>query len=568
MFKIVEQMTEHRDSNPIALRVLEQHVKKIARPEISGFARAAVSGTFLYTLGGNVSSALIATAHMPMVVAPYLSGAYGAKNTTAAVGFATKVFMNSGMRRKVKMSGTDKTEMLRAAPSIDNYDFTNKNLPDDIKVLEQLASLAAAQGMLTRTITGDLLDLEGNRGGVLDRVNNVMGFMFQQSERMTRQVSMVAAYRLELEKIQKDKNLPDLMSVPLEDRQAAAQKAIDLAEFLNGSSSSNSAPLIAKNSWGKVILMYKRFGLSMYYTLFRTASDMLASEDPATRAAAKRQIAGIFGMSALLAGVQGVPMFGTFALVYNLFLKGDDEEDAETFLRKYMNEGVFNGAVNYFTGTATANRISLSDLLIQDTNYKEKDGLVLGALSVLGGPVYGVADRIRRGVGQIADGQMERGLEQVLPSAVANVFKGYRYGTEGATTLRGDPITGEIGPMHALGQAFGFAPAEYVRQSEENAALKNIERRVITKRTDLMRKYFVAWRAGDYDAAQQYETELYAMNDRWPGLVTSKNLRESIKRHIATSNKMHYGITLNPLIRRQLLDDVADWDRDDTTFWN
>jgi hypothetical protein len=42
MFKIVEQMTEHRDSNPIALRVLEQHVKKIARPEISGFARAAV----------------------------------------------------------------------------------------------------------------------------------------------------------------------------------------------------------------------------------------------------------------------------------------------------------------------------------------------------------------------------------------------------------------------------------------------------------------------------------------------------------------------------------------------
>jgi hypothetical protein len=571
MFKLRDEMAEHKnDANEIAFKVLERHIQTIARPNISEFARLLTSSTFLYTLGGNVSSAVIATAHVPMVVAPYLAGEYGSvKNTTAAIGFATKVFTNSGVKQKVKMSGTNKTETLNAAPSLDNYDYTDKSLPDDVKVLEQLADLAVQQGMLTRTITADTLNLVDNvKNTALDKVNNIMGFMFHQAERMTRQVSMVAAYRLELERVQKTMGLPNLISIPVEARREAAQKAIDVAEFLNGSSSSNSAPLIAKNSLGKVLLMYKRFGLSMYYTLFRTAKDMLASEDSATRQAAKRQIAGIFGMSALLAGAQGVPMFGMFALVYNLFLKGDDEEDAETALRKYMGEGVFNGAVNYFTGTAVANRIGLSDLLIQDTNYKEQDGFVQAALSVFGGPVVGVATRLGRGVGQIADGHTERGLEQILPSSIANVFKGYRYGTEGATTLRGDPITGEIGPMHALGQAFGFAPAEYVRQSEENAALKNIERRVITKRTELMRKYFVAWRAGDYDAALAFEAEMYAMNDKWPGLVTPKSIRESLRRHVETSEKMHYGITLNPLIRRQLLEDVADWDRDDTTFWN
>ena len=185
---------------------------------------------------------------------------------------------------------------------------------------------------------------------------------------------------------------------------------------------------------------------------------------------------------------------------------------------------------------------------------------MLSFLQLAGGPVYGVADRLVRGGKMIMDGEVQRGMEQVMPAAFGNLAKGYRFATEGANTLRGDPIVGDIGAMHSLAQAFGFAPAEYTRQLEINASLKNIERRVLENRTKLLRKYYIAMRSGDGDDARDYLKDLLELGRKHPGLVTADTIQRSMKQHMRTSATMYHGVTLNKLMRAELLRNAAEFD--------
>jgi len=575
MYKLRDEMQEYVDTKDrteearMLFDTMDRHIKSMVSPDISPFAKLTTSTAFGWTLGFNVSSALVNTTQLPMVVMPYLGGKYGYGDANKAIGAATRLFFGSGRKRKAKTVGGGDPVELTAGYSIDNYDFDalakKKDLTDNEKAildLRELAELSSQYGLLSRSMTSDVLE-SGAADGPLAKINAWSGFVFHHGERMNRQVSMVAAYRLELERMRKANGGKELTA---QDRTAAAEEAIRSAELLNGGASANSAPLLAKNSIGKMVFMYKRYGVSMYYMLFKTTHDALIGEDPQVRAAAKRQIAGIYASTALLAGAQGIPMFGLVSALYNLFLKGDDDDDFETAARKYMGEGRFNGALNYLTGTAVANRIGLTDLLLHDTGYRDQDNAVLSFLQLFGGPVYGVGDRIIRGVKLIFDGETLRGLEQVAPAGFGNVIKGGRFLAEGTNTMRGDPIVGEVGLGHSLAQALGFAPAEYMRQLEENAVEKNVERRTLEKRTNLLRKYYVALRAGDGDAASDYMEELVKLGQKHPGLVTPTVIKNSLAQHMRTTATMYHGVTFNKLMRNELLANAAEFDRDVSIF--
>jgi hypothetical protein len=567
MYKLRDEMEtfvktkNNTDTANSLLTELNNHIRTLVSPNISPLSKALTSTAFFWTLGGNLSSVIINSSHVPLVVMPYLGGKYGYTETTKAIGEATRIFFGSGVKRSTQMSGTvigkdgSKIQM-RTAFSLDNYDFANKNTPDNIKELEELAKLANEYGLLDRSLMQDILE-SNKEETILDKIQKYASFLFHHGERMNNQVTMMASYKLILDKMRGK----DGTTTP-EQRQDAARQAITETELLIGGASAGSAPLLAKNSLGKVLFMYKRYGVSMYYMLFKTTRDMLAAEDPQVRAAAKRQIAGIYASSALLAGVQGVPMFGVAAVLYNMF-NADDEDDFETAARKYLGEGVFNGALNYLTGTAVSNRIGLTDLLIQSTGYKDQENIILSILQLVGGPVYGVGDRIASGVDLIKDGEFQRGLEKITPAAISNAMKAIRFATEGATTLRGDPIVGEIGFGSVFGQFFGFAPAEYTRKIEINASLKNIERSVIEDRTKLLRKYYIAMRNGDSEEAADILEKMSKLSEKHPGkAITADTIRTSMATHMKTSAEMYAGITLDKGLRAELMARAAEFDGD------
>jgi len=538
---------------------LNQRIDFAISPSVPTWSKLATSFGFNMTLGFNVSSAIVNMAQVPLVVMPYLGGKYGYGVTSVALGRAARIFTGSGFDREVEMLvPTDKGEKsvkVRAFPSIDNYDFSKNT---ELKHLETLVKVAQSRGQLNRSQMYDVLDV-GEDNNLLTKVNAASGFIFHHGERMNRQVSLVAAYELELNQMRKDGKTIDAKA-----EQEAAEYALYVTELTNGGTTAAAAPRLAQSPLGKIVFMYKRYGAAMYYMLFKTARDALKHQDPKVRKAAMKQIAGIYGSAALMAGIQGLPMFGVAAMVYNIF-KGDDDDDLKTATRKWTNETMYSGLGNAVFGLDVASRWGLSDLLFRDTIVKDQQSAVLSLMEQAGGPVLGVASKIERGLKLINDGHTERGIEQMLPSAIGNAMKSIRFANEGANTLRGDPITGEIGPWNSFAQFFGFAPAEYTRQLEINAAEKGLERKWVEERTKLLRNYYIALRNGDGEEANDLMKKMSEFNDKHmskspAAVITAKTIKNSMAQHMKTTSEMYHGVTLNKMFRPELLQNASEYD--------
>jgi hypothetical protein len=541
------------------LDALNEHISFAVSPQIPKWSKIARSFGFNMTLGFNVSSAVVNVAQVPLIVAPYLGGKYGQKATAKALANATRLYMQSGFQRDIETfvkTDTGETKVtVRAAPSIDNYNIDDKNASEEIKRLKTLVDVAGRLGQLNRSQLYDTLDVTDPKSNMLDRINAASGFVFHHGERMNRQVTMVAAYNLELDRMQKEGRTINEAAMT-----EAAETAIYMTEMTNGGTSAAAAPRLAQSGIGAVMFMFKRYGASMYYLLFKTAREALQNTDGKTRAAAMRQIAGIYGSAALFAGARGLPMFGMVALIYNLF-KGDDEDDFQTATRKFMGEGLYSGALNATTGLDIASRIGLSDLIFRDQKFAESTSVIASLAETMGGPVFGVASRVERGLRLISEGHTERGIEAILPSAMANLLRSYRYSTEGTTTLRGDPITGDISSWNVFAQTFGFAPADYTRQLEINAILKGVDKAKLQEKTNLLRQFYVANRMGDHDSAREALQELIKLQKKHPGLkISASTIIDSMKQHNRTTATMYHGITLSKGMRAELLADAREFD--------
>jgi hypothetical protein len=510
------------------------------------------------TLGFNVSSALVNLTQIPLVVVPYLGGKYGYGDTVSAVARASRVFMGSGLSRTDKdLLGQD-TEA-RAAPSLENIDFSKA--PAKMKHYATLARIAGDNGVFGRSLTQDILNVDGSVP-LLDKVNAVSGFVFHHGERMNRQIGMIATYDLELKRMETKPTDAEKGMNKTEREETAAMNAINMTNLLNGSSSTAGAPRIAQNAIGSVALMYKRYGISMYYMMFKTAREALKSQDSKVRKAAMLQIGGIFGSAALIAGVRGVPMFGVAALLYDM-AKDDDEDDFRTVVNKWVGATAYTGGLNAITGLEIGSRVGLSDLLFRDNNSKPDQSTILSMVEMLGGPALGIALRAERGIKMINDGEVSRGIEQMLPAAFGNGLKALRYASEGATTVRGDPIMEEVSAWNVAGQAFGFAPAEYTRQLEINANEKGKDRATTEARTKLLRKFYTATRLGDASEAQDVMEDIVKFNSKHPTIaITGSTIRDSMKKHAQTSMMMQKGVVYNKKRYSDVMQSLSEFNED------
>jgi len=547
--KIADEIKEKGSTEELVRfqKEFEARIDFITNPNIHWAAKLAKSIGFNMTLGFNVSSAVIQTSQIPLIVQPMLGGEYGEIKAAQAIGYATTKFFGSGTKRNA-VGITGETKQMPAAFSLDNIDFAKKDLPDDIKDFEPLVALGRKYGMFNRSLTYDILDV-GDKS-VLSKVNAISGYAFHQVERMNREVTMAAAYKLEIDRLREDNKGKPLSR---EQMDKAAEMAIDTTDRLNGGSSLAAAPRIAQGSLRSVLFMFKSYGVSMYYLLGKTTRDALVGESQKVKDAARKQLAGVYTSSALLAGAQGVPMFGVVAMLANLF-RDDDEPRFEEDAQRWMGDFYYNGPLQAALGMDISSRIGLSDLIFRDNYTPTQQSMLTNMMTVMGGPVFGIASKVERGLNLIGDGETERGVEQMLPSALGNGFKAVRYYTEGANTLRGDPIIDDLSGASVIGQAFGFAPSDYTRQLEENAMLKRINKTAITERTKLLKKYYVAMRNGDSEEVANVMKDMIEFGKKHPGVyISAKTINSSIKQHMKTTTEMYHGVLLNKNMRSELM---------------
>ena len=555
----VYKLSDSNIDNRVAKQYFEELDKRIdfaiTPTPVAQWSRMAASFGFNYLLGLNVSSAMVNLSQVPLIVFPYLGGKHGLGNTSRAIREAYKIFMHSGFSREVELLGADgKTAKRRAMPSIDNIDFTDPNLPASVKKYATLSRVAQELGMLNRSQLHDALDIDGSKTP-MNVVNAVSGAAFHHGERMNRQVSLMAAYSLELARLNDPKRATkeEQAMSQAQKEEAAANTAIYDTEMTNGGVGNASAPRIAQGSVGKLLFMFKTYGLAMNYLLFKTARELSSNQPPEVRRAAFKQLAGIMGTSALFAGLQGMPLFGVVAMLYNLF-KEKDEEDFGTVVRTFSGEAAYKGLINHVTGLSIAERIGLSNMIIRDDPFSAGAATLADTLAqTFGGPIYGIASRVERGMTLIKDGNLERGVESILPVALANGFKATRYATEGATTIRGDPIIGDIGPWNIAAQLFGFTPAEYTKQLEINSQLKNIEKAITQRNTKLLQRIYVAMTVGDVDGYIDAYTKMSELYAKHPGLGDpGETIKNSLAQQQRITQEKFHGLTLPKKLESEL----------------
>jgi hypothetical protein len=537
----------------LLVQELQNRYKFIMHPNISNFAQFASTGSFFYFLAGNVSSAVVNTLQLPLIVMPQLGGTYGFGNTMRALWKAMDLYTHSGFKRKVTELSGNVSEQ-NAMWSLENL-VNDGKAPQYKNLVEKLREFGFLQNTTARDAVTASNQTSSTYGGMsrLHYLTNLSGtFMFHHAERMNREVTAVAAYDLEKAKLQGNTK----MSAEQKEAQAI-DKAIRAVQYMHGAGHTETGPSIGHSNLGKVMMVFKRFAFSMYYMLFDTMRRALPlkGNDREGMVAARRQLAGMYGMSALFAGLKGLPMYWVAEAAYNA-LADDDEDDFDTVVRKFMGDMPYKGPVNYYTNLAIADRVGWTDLIFREARGDKADATGLSQVieSALGAP-YSIANNMFRAKDLLADGHTERAIETALPIGMRNVLKGLRYSTEGVNTLRGDPVMGEVDGTSAAMQILGFAPADLSRQYETNAYIKKESARILQKRDTMAKKYYVARREGDFERAAELRQELFEFGAKYPELgIDDEYLNKSVSTRDQISSKMYHGVTIPKRLEKTMLE--------------
>ena len=541
------------------VREFESRYQFAMKPTVEAWARWASGGAFYYNLAGDVSSAVVNLLQTPMVVLPQLGGTYGYTDAAKALMAATRLYSGSGFSREITDINGEKTQE-RAMLSVENLVNSGKT-PQYEALVKRLKEL----GFLQTSTARDALEASNMPGADPSKLKSLAektamysSFLFHHAERMNREVTAVAAYDLEMAKLAKRGITGDAAV------QQAIDKAVRMVEFTHGAGHTESAPSITQQGLGKVLTVFKRFAFTMYYMLFDTIRRSLPVPPDATpeqrelASAARRQLVGIYGLAAIFAGVKGIPLYWIAEAAYNAFAD-DDEDQFDDVMRRYLGEFFFKGPVNYITNLGIADRVGWTDLIYRDQKGDKADASSLSQIleNVLGAP-YAIVNNMFRGKELIAEGQFYRGIETMLPVALKNPLKAYRYATEDAQTLRGD-LVGEVNGANAAMQVLGFSPANLLTKYEENAYIKGREDATVGQAKKLLKQYYAALNMGDQERMDAIEEKLFALGDKHPDLnITADTINRSVRARDALSKDMYQGVQINKRMRNELLDAADD----------
>ena len=535
-----------QDPDDVSSRVvaeIEKHYDSSIQPKISPAATFLGNLGFAWYMGANPSAALVQLFQISGVTAPYLYPVYGVGKVNSELYQAARDFFGG------------KTEVGRGIFSIKN----NPNLTaTEKKAIQELYDLNVIPPAATEV--GDIETMTGLKSSTpmertLKKINMIMGYMFQNAERFNREVTALAAFRLEYNRSK--------------DYAKAMQAANDTVVETQGDYSDVGTARVFKHPAAKVLLMFKKFMQMMIYMYSRNMQIMMqkgfTSEE---KRIARNRLTGLLAASAMTSGVTGMPFYWIAETIMNAI--GDDDDpyyDFTTSLRETMPEFIVSGIPSALTQGNIASRTGFRDMPLIGfmpgvgsgaSKSSDAEGVIMDTLKVVTGPVGGLFLNVGRGIDQINDGKVYRGLETMAPSQIKNFMKSYRFVDEGtATTLRGDPL-GEVTTYDAAMQALGFAPLPIATQQEKNNAVVKIQTEAMRSK---QRAYALINLAQDANDSEGFDDALKLVdkhNERFPGFeITPDQLISSLQKHAKRSSEMLNGVYIEKGLR-PYLNKVAD----------
>jgi hypothetical protein len=456
-------------------------------------ANFANQTAFLYMMT-NVKTAVAQMFAVPTFTAPVLASRHGIKRTAKVLGSFAAIWNSVGVRRENTDGSTS-----WVAPTIAQSKRVKLN-PEERR---------AAQYMIDRGLTETTLAYDlGNRKKIPTEVQNstfrrgaraainAMTALFHHSERLIREVTFMASFRLNRQKFP-NKSFEEIARL--------AEK--ETYDALNNFSSTNrprgigataerEVLLDAHKPLGRAILQFKMFPAFVTTYFVRNLYRMLGKGyTKAERKEAMTQFFGTILMSFTLAGVMGIPGFsfalGVLSGLRKVMMDDDDDDPLEkrdlmlwfrnvwlpqTFgnitiaskpISDLMDRGVVAALTGFdFTGSMSLNNMWFPELKETATAQAAMQDYML---SLMGPFASLISKQIPKAIDNFNQGKILEGMEQLLPAIARSPVTAYRYATEGASTTWGAEIkpANEFTVGQIIGQSLGFSTEGLVARRED-----------------------------------------------------------------------------------------------------
>ena len=412
---------------------------------------------------------------------------------------------------------------------IGTEEFTRKNLnEDELAAFDEFKRI----GLFDSTRASELMGTAEQGIDVTSRLfdyGQISMAMFQKAEQFNREVTALAAYRMARSRGQS--------------HDAAILEAEDVTWDSHFDYSNKNRPRLMQKDWVRVLLLFRNYGANMTYRLARDAKDTFALRklEPSKRKEAITRMAGIWGMTMLMAGVKGAPMLWLAMEAWELAF-GDDDDPVDMELAIHTNlaeqfgaeraNQIMNGVMDDFTGAAISNRVSLSNLWLMDAP-EETDPLspawMLHYAGQLAGPIGSAVYDASVGADMASRGHTERGMEKMAPAAIKNQMKAFRYFQEGVQTLIGTDVLPEDTKLTAKDyfvQAFGMTPTEIARAYDVDRATRAVTKKLDLRKGKLRDRYL---NAKNDEARTAALAEIHKFDKKNPDYPIERTLGQSVR---------------------------------------
>lgn len=511
----------------LVVNEMEKRHQWIMNPQTSAWSTWATSAAFVYYLGATPAAAMVNLSQSVIVGMPVLSAAFE-KGTIAGAG--------RHLMRGLREFSMAKGRLLNS-----------KHLkPDEKEALQR----AYDAGVIEKSQAHDLAGMQESGveySDIRQKWMRPIAYMFHHSERMNREITFMAAYRMAKESGQVG--------------DTAYTNAARLTWKSHFNYESDSRPRLQFNDTVRVATVFRNYQLNMLYRLFRDSHQMMQGETEADRKEARAQLIGITGMMMLMAGFTGTWGYALMTTLLGQFKDGGADEIEEEIKEALVNTlgidvagMILKGVPGHLTGVDLSNRIGMPELWFRRAQRQEEgQELYDHWFEQLVGAVPAMASSVFRGASMASEGEIYRGIETAAPKFVRDYMRSYRYSTDGVTTYRGNPIIEDISAQEALTQAIGFTPARISERYQTNRFMKNEEMRIRGQRTRLMAQAYADIKEGK-PLSERTKRAIAEFNSEYPTYpITADTLRQSFRSRargeIETVDGVRINNRLNQIIR-------------------
>ncbi len=504
----------------------------VMNPRNAKWSTAATSFGFVYYLGATPAAAAVNLTQTTIVGVPVIGAKFGVARTVAALGKALADFTRGkGSVVKANLSAAEHEAM---------------------QALYDAGALDRSRAHDLAGVAEEELEYSPLRARVMAKI----AWLFHNSERLNREVTALAAYRLARR--------------AGETQEQAIKTAGDLTWRTHFDYSNSNRPRVMQGDVARVALLFRNFQINMLYRLMRDVHESFKGESPQARKEARYQLAGVLGMMAFHAGLVGTPFFSWVVIPLWKMIFGDKDDpmssedqfrrDVVGALGPQIGGMVLDGVPGYAFGISLTDRIGMPDLWFRGD---DRDQTAQDWWDTLGnemlGPVWNIGTNAIRGWSIVQDGKgLARGIETAAPKPVKDALKAWRYANEGVLNLSGEPVVphGDMNAWNVLAQLSGFTPAKVAEQYRVNTAKKNMEKAVYAQRRAVLDQYAAARGSGDpadLRAAREAITEFNRVPLHRAVRIDPDTLRRSVATRRRLRDRTEGGILIqNQRLNREL----------------